>query len=61
VVDLDVYDSVIIRAYNEMERLINRVVNRGKVFTVKEGMLRAAGSIRLFTLLTLIMIPKKSG
>ena len=30
-------------------KVINRPVNHGKGFTVKEGMLRAAGRIRLFT------------
>ena len=30
-------------------KVIDRPVNRGKGFTVKEGMLRAAGRIRLFT------------
>jgi dolichyl-phosphate beta-glucosyltransferase len=30
-------------------KIIERKVNRGKGFTVKEGMLRAAGRIRLFT------------
>jgi len=30
-------------------RIIDRVVNRGKGFTVREGMLEARGQIRLFT------------
>jgi len=30
-------------------KVIDRVINRGKGFTVKEGMLKASGQIRLFT------------